>query len=525
MSDVTAQQADNQTLPATPEPVAPQPITQETIDDLRAKGDREGIDKAIEQITSPPKPVGDVPQSPADQEILVNKDQQATDDGKKKVFRTTVRGQPVEYDGPDNYFGMENFGRMKKSYVHAKEEAVFQKTQTREARETATAALQEKARVEQQLNDTQSKMKELEDRIAAISAAPPQPAAADIPPQPSSPEPSPVAQVEKPIPPKPLDIPADPSNWTEDDVKRNETYSKEVYDFHQKSAAYMGYITELAKRKPVQQAPVKTEIPVEYQNQVKSLSEQLNTVNQKLKQTEEDTAAEEAKKRNEAYWKTYDTFKDLHKEEFGGEDSYDISSGEMSTKTLEWTDNLAQALGAKLPLTPYNSQDPAWIEYEQQRLQHVNDYVDGKPETLKAVDGVESVQPPKGYKQYFNIVQVRQARDKLIQDGVFSTKSTLHDAWVKLKDNDGTFDSVFTKIQTDTQVDTANKIFDHLQDQQADNATTIPNNLQSSAPDSTQITVAERDRILGLPTDELARDPELKKKHTMILTGQLKVVA
>lgn len=526
MSDVTAQQAGKQTPDTPPEQVPPQPITQETLDELRNKGDREGLDKAIEQMISPKPKADTVPPSPADQEIQVNKDLPAAEKGKEKVFTTVVRGQEVEYPDPDNYFGFENFGKLKKSFVHAKEETKYQQKQTREAREAATAALQEKETIAKQLTDTQARMKSLEDQIAKLSSVPPPSQAPATPPASSQPPPPPLAKVEKPVPPKPLNIPADPGSWTEDDVRRNEEYQREVSDYHQKSAAYMEYLTELATRKQEQPPPVvKTDIPPEYANQVKSLSEQLKTVNEKLAETEKLSAAEETKRQNDAYWESIDTFKDQHKEEFGGENSYELSSEQMSTKCFEWSDNLAVALGAKQPYTPYNSQDPAWVEYERQRLAAINDYLDENPETLKTVEGIESAQPPKGYRQYYGILKLQQARDKLINDGILGQKATLHDTWLKIKDTDGTFDTVFSKVQADAKADTTKQIFDHLHDQQADHATTIPNTLQVPVPDDQKISVAERNRILSLTTEQLRNSPEDAKKHKLLLTGELEVTA
>lgn len=526
MSEGTAQVADNQTPAPPPAPVIPQPITKEYLDDLKAKGDTKGLNEAIDRMTNP-KPADVPPPPPADQEVQVNKDQQVVDQGKKKIFTTVVRGQEVEYPDSDNYFGYGDFGKMKKSFVHAKEDYKFQRKQAEGARQAAIAATQEKEKIEQQLIEAQKQMKDIENKLAAQPVVPPQPAVTATPPSaPPAPAQPPLTPVDKPIPPEPLNIPADPGNWVEDDIRKKEEYDRKVTAFHKNSAAYLDYVTELVNRKQVQQPPViKSEIPAEYKNQVKNLSEQLNMVTQKLKKSEEESAAEEAKRHDDAFWNSISNFKDQHKTEFGGEDSFDVPPKDMSKQTLEWTDSLAQTLGAKQPYKPYNTQDPEWIDYENRRLQAVNDYLDEKPETLKAVEGVAAAQPPKGYKKYYGILKVRQLRDQYIQNGILGSNATLHDAWVKMKDGDGTFDTVFSKIQTDAQVDTANQIFDHLQNQQAEHATTIPNEFQSPVPDSAKISKGDRDRILGLTTEQLLANPEDKKRHDMLLAGQLEIVA
>ncbi len=469
-------------------------ITAEYLDELKANRDTDGINKAIEQMTNPG----------ATEEPVVE-DQPVTDDIKQpgedvveaaeiqapsvRKFETTVKGEKIEWDDDDHFLGYGSVGRVKKALIHKDYEIKSQKERAEKIRADAEAAVKRQLELEAQL-------KELNEKLGKQDA--PEPKQIEVPTQPSQ-------KIAKPVAPVEPDLPEDPMDWDKEARLANKKYKQERAEYEKQRDEYF---ESLVASKP---APTRNKELDDLRERV----QKAEAIAKELADKSKTEAAEQARlsreKENNDYWKSLDKFRSDHKE-YGDPEAKDILS--IHGGILSWMDNLTSHFGVKKPYTPFDPQNPEWINYKREESDLVNRFLSDDPDLVKEIGSDKALMPPEGHGEYYDLLKLIQFKDKMVSEGELNEKASLHTAYLLKMDKDGTMNEGIKNIQVSAAQNANKNVLDALAGDFANNATQLPNEDSAGVP---ALTREDEVRILSMSVADLQKDPRLMKQHSEIL--------
>lgn len=517
-------------VPAEPEPVIE--VTSEVLNKLRQDGNTEDLaaaTKVLEDaanqpeqgLTEPPTPASDQPVTPVVPDPGVQQPGQpaAEKPAEVKQFVTDVRGTQISVPDPDNYLGYENFGRMKKGLVHAKQETEYQVGLTDDARTAAETAVRAQLEAE-------NKVKEIQAKLDTFQSQPsPQPAAV-LPALPVTPEPAPVVPplaavsepIEKPVVPQRPKVSVSQIDWDDDDKAAMESYNDQMTDYNEK---FVDYVSSMAAQKP---APQPAAIPQEVLDELKSTKDTLAEIKTSFDTQKQTNAVVEQQAKTDAYWDNIDTFRSKNKAEFG-DPAETRKILKIHQDVTAWTDNLALALGGKKPFSLFDPHNPDWQNYELFKRNAVNQYLSDDPTVLQRVEGLEAAKPPAEYKEYYKVLDVINYSNTQKESNILGVASSLDDAYLHKMHTSGAIPAGIEASNVAAAGAGAQAAIDTLMDRQANAATNLPNDLQGGGGGRLQLSDDKKHEIMNMsPLALKAAGPEVIAQHTA-LTKELEAAA
>jgi hypothetical protein len=478
----------------------PQAITHETLEELRLKGDSEGINKAIEQITrkieGEPAPEQTVAKSQnQDETEAAKKNEDAGNEDEHKVpakkFETFVKGQKIEYDDDDGWLQYGSPGRVKKALIHKEEEIKRQREIQKKTREDVEAAVRRQLELE-------AKLKEYETNFRKQPQQPTQ--------HEQRVEQKPVANVDRPSPPVEPDLPDSNLDWDDSHHAANKKYKAEKAAYENKRDEYY---ESLLQQRPQQSDNKELQELRERLNKTEQVARDLADKNKKESAEQERRRAENE---NKEYWVSLDKFRSDHKD-YGDPETKDILS--IHSGILGWMGNLTSHFGVQKPYTPFDPTNKDWIDYKVEEADLVNRFLSDDPDIVRQVESDKTLVPPEGYKEYYDLLNLIQFKNKMVSDGELKENASLHTAWVLKADKDGTLNEGIQNIQKNAIKDASKNVIDVLTDNFANNATRLPND---DSKGNAVLSIDEERKILSeVSLSELRKDPKLMKMHSDIL--------
>lgn len=445
-------------------------ITPASLDEMKANMDSDGLKKAIERISAG--------QTKAVETPVKVEDDALEEKGEPKKFVTEVRGKEIAVGDDDNYLGYGKFGRMKKAFVHNREEVKHSYSLIEEAKKAAQEAVKAKLEAEE-------KLKELE------AAKPPvtplkveEPKALSVPVVPEYPE----------------ALPASSVDW---DEGHQELYKRYRSDKNKYDADFSEYVANLKGAGISKEAETRL---AEAEAKIAELNAEKEKGDTRLKQEEIDNL-------NKDYWSNLDSFRNKHKGEFGDSEKTKIT--DLHDGVVKWIEKFVGAHGIQKPYTPQTTDAPEWIEYRNSEAEIVNKFLSDDPDTVKIAENSEALKPPEGYEEYYRLLNLMQYKEDLVKSGELSEKASLHSAWLIKADKEGYLDKGIGDIQKNAVANAADAVLNTLQKEHKENAINLPNDqFQNPAAATTK---ADIERILKLSPFELQANPELRALHSKLI--------
>ncbi len=501
--EVTTDQTPDQT---------PEPITPESLNEMVLNRDTEGLAKATEaleqsvqpaeQSFAPPTPAPDqqdVSDPTPDTKVDPQADAQSAEPT-AKFFKTNFRGEEVSVPDDDTYLGQKSFGHLKKGFVHAQQDVKLHREEAQKSRVVAEHAVRARVALEAQVKELKGRLGNAQP--AAPTTPTPQPASSTPPPVP---QPAPVAPLVAPEAPDYPDLPSNTIDWSEE-------HHREFKEYHNKLKAHQGSMVSYVDQR-VERAvqPTTGQLAPEVQADIDAIKAENAKFKERFDKQDQSVAAQEQEIETSNYWNSVEAIRRKHPSEFGDPESAPIQT--LHKSVVDWTHNLAAALGAQKPYVAYNPQNNEWKEYDRARSTIVNAYRKNDPEILKKAEGVN---PPSGWEQYYQTSDLIAYRGQLVSEGILGEKASLQDAWVHKFEKDGNFEKGIESVQRETQESTASNIIEVMTDQQANSAHTISND-HAGAQANTGLSVEQEKALLATPPQELMNDPAKYSLHQQVV--------
>lgn len=488
--DQNAQVLD-QTPPAT-EPVEPQPIDAgkflEELSEATRRGDADTVRRLTEQAGGEPAaPAAPAPAAGAP-------DPAAPPADVKKKFNVKYRGQPLEVDDPDHYLGHNNIGALKRHTILQEQRRKDLEVEFKSTMERLTSASGETENIKRERDEMKRQLEELR-RTPAPAAPAPAPAQTPV--------------EEDLVPPALPDLPEDALEYTDGDRKAYNKFLKDQAAFNLKIVA--------ARNRP--SAPVAATASPEFEALRAENAKLIRESEERARRDRESEAAETKRQQDEAVrasaeatWKVGSDFQALHK---------DLATAkplqELHTEVVEWMDRVAEANGVIPP--SFTATQVERNSYEQQRSLVVGAYLTGDKSVLESSEGIT---PPKEYRHYFDIADLYAYRTKMIEKGLVTPRTSLHQVWLYKVDQEGSLDQATTQLAADATRRGVNSALSAVSGAQRDFATNLPARA-SAPPPETVGTPSDEAKLLELAGSvegmrQIYADPELKAKYTAFMS-------
>lgn len=373
-------------------------------------------------------------------EPVIEKKPDTVEDDKK--FSVYWQGQKVEREDKNNLLGYNNTGELKAALI--------------------------KAQLQLQQHDTErssltERLRDAEQKIVASS----QPKPVQPPVQRHAVQQPIIGSVTKPIPPiRPNLTTNDPSLYTEDDIKSLDAYSKATDSFNRKMVDYLTWI----ESRPAQQSEsMKSEM-----GQIKAKIDELDSERQTL-QAERKRLQEE--KADMDHWNQFKVFQDRHK-------TFQTSMPvkELNAAMNKWMDNIAAANGVK-SISEGNN------DFYNQRAQIVTKYLNNDAQVLVNAQGIK---PPEDHATFFRLFELYHALNKYRENTVLGKNATLHDAYMRMKDDAGEIDEDLNTIRVNERTKAAEQFANGVQELQ-NHAVNIDPKQSSGGPDINELGITSSD--------------------------------
>lgn len=415
----------------------------------------------------------------------------------RKYYDFSYRNSEAQLDDQDGHLGFKTPEGMKKALAHKTMWISDVETERDEARNRASDEIRKREEAERKATELQAKIDAM--GTAAPSAAPSAPAPAPAPAAPPvQPEPSLVVP-DAPVRPE---LPADPSDWSNEDAVAFTKWQNDLTDYTTKMT---GTVSQLVTRPTEAQLEVPeqlTQAISEMQNQIKTVTESMSTMIQERAQLAQERASE-------AYWNSSRDFQRRHTKEFGT----DKDIREVHKDCQQWMRRVAEANGVTLP---YNPTDEDNRKYTIDRLALVGSYLANDPQV---VANCQAFNPPDGYQQYFKMGDLLAARKEYIAQGLLGSNASLQDAWVLQQDKNGTLDQGIQNVEVAAQARGAEAALRSQTDHQQQDAVTIPPEAAQQGLAEEGWTQQEIIEALNASGDELARNPQLRARKAKIMAS------
>ena len=459
-------------------------LTPENIHEFRREGSRDKIRAII--ASAKEKEVSEIPERKPVEKKEAAPDPKSTEE-KKRVWSTRYKGKDATLPDDDGYLGLKDFGGLKKK-------AAFNLLRINDLEKELTETRQQL----QSHGNTASEAQALRDEVtrlkAEIETVKKSPASA----APAAKTTAPEADIgEPPVAPEKEFDPMD-----DESIK---AWGK----FNRESAVYMKKMTDLIKSGGTLTREQKAELTPEARQEIDALKTELAQYKDMHTEFKNAKTQNETEKAFTAFWDRLSTFQMQHKD-------YATKSPlrEIEPKFLKFSDDLAEANGIVKPLTAYNRKDPAWQKFEADSAALVDKYIEGD-EAVK--QNSDNLTPPEDFETFLRTINLSKKRDDYIAQGRLNKNSTLDDAWhLDLKDS-GRFEELVTSIEKDATTKGVKSTVEAMKNVQREYATTIPPDQGGQEIVPGVNSVEEAQTILKSTPQELAADPELRKKHKALL--------
>jgi hypothetical protein len=490
--------------------------TEADINQMRERGDHEGVRKAVEQLTRISQ--GEEPQQQVPDAGTPPDDTAGEQPAAKKSFDIKFRGSDKSFDDSDGYLGSGDFGKMKKELAHNRaklsdvEEQLFKGNQLLDANAQRLRSFQEQSEASgARVKELELRVRELEVENASLKS---QGNGRHPDPQPQQPQHS-IPEI--PEPPVRPELPEDPFDWTPEQRTQNAEYRKKR-DGHDKTIAEIMRKLVKGGLTPQQQpsVPQQPKAPQQQQPQAQAprqsqpqagLPDDVKEAVEFVKKHKQQAASDQAQKNKDAYWNGFRSFQDKHKEL-----ATSIDIEELNNNVLRWMDKLAYANGIDLKA---GASDAERSQYEIAKKQLAYKYANGD---AQVVANAEACPAPAGYDVYVRLSNLEKLRRKITKDDV-AMSDGLHLAWLKSYSEKG-MDEDLHRLESQASARGASGVIGALEKHQREHAVTLPNNLPSAPPSmgaASSITSQEIERLLNLSPLEIASSPELAEKRRTIL--------
>jgi len=405
----------------------------------------------------------------------------------KKFYDFSFRGAPTQMTDSDGFLGYGSMEGMKKALAHRTLFLNDMQDDRNNAHSRASEEARKRAEIEKEASDLRSK-------IAAFSGVAP-----GTPPPIVAPAAE--AQFDVPVAPTPPDIPADPSDWSDEDASADKAWRTATSEYNTKMAAVVARL--------ITRPPTTAGISPEIAQQIADIKAQLAATTEVISQTAAERAALASEKKAVAYWSGIKKFSDRHAD-YSMPDAPDA----VDKSVKAWMDQLAYANGVTLPYAP-TQEDVK--KYENDKLNLVGSYLENDPQV---VERGSAFTPPDGYKAYFALGDLHRTHAEYIQAGVLGQNSTIEDAWLRKQHLDGGFDTSVASLEVTAQARGVDNALQSLAEHQAGDAVTIPNDSAAGQGHADAgWTQAEIIEALSATADVLAANPQLRAKRAKIMAS------
>lgn len=486
----------------------PRVYTEADIIQLRKSGDREGLAKAVEQLTRQAQGELPLPQEPDAGQTpdgQIQEGEQPQEQGQKKTFDIRFRGMEVSYDDSDGYLGAGDFGKMKKELAHNRAKLGDVEEQLSKHSGMYEGQLQKFRSLQEQKEAAEAKAKTLEARVSELEKGL-QKAQESRAPKPDAPQ----KQAEIPEPPERPDLDEDPMMWSDEDKAAHKKYRAD-------RSAYDKKINELLRKAvsgqlSVQQKPASESRPASpAPSQAQQLPPEVQEAVEYFKKARQGEQAQAVTAQQKAYW---DSFRDFQGKHNDFKTPTDIE--ELNRNVLQWMDKLAYANG--FDLKP-GATDSEKANYDRAKRQLAYKYATGDAQVLANSEGCPA---PDGYDTYVKLANLDKVRKDLINRGVLGNNAGLHETWLYHYSDSGMNDDI-RNLEASAVQRGASGAISALQKNQQQYARNIPNNAAGGgappAPVSSQNGVSpdEIKQLLSLTPIQLAQKPELAERRRQVL--------
>lgn len=441
--------------PTPSEPVAdPGPITLDEVDAAFATKDPEKIEEARKRIyegnltpSGDPVPTAD-PASP-----------DPTGDA-KKLFEVHYQNTKHEVADENGLLGYKTTGHLKSAYVKANLRAEALERQALEAR---SYGQQQAAAAKEWENKYRSAQQTAPVAPPSAPGTPPAPAAAP-PAAPAAPV-APALPSEPPLTPTyPVLSSSDPTDYSEDDIAKIAEYNTQMAEYSTKrqefDASTSAYLQYLATNPPVSS----TASP-ELQQELAALRAHKEKSEGVLSKIEQDEAARVAREEKKSHWERFNSFQNKHKDLFGTTKHIE----EVHNDVSKWMDKLAvEGYGLTKPIDETGEEYATW---SKARLKIVGAYLNENPDALQKAEGIE---PPDGYKTYFQLADLNRQHRSLVEQKTLGQNSSLEDAYLFGMKSSGALDEQLNDLRTNERIAAAEATAAALE-AAGQHATPIPN--------------------------------------------------
>ncbi|MFH1738209.1 MAG: hypothetical protein ABIH23_04320 [bacterium] len=435
-----------ETVTAVEEP----PVTPDEIESARSRGDSAALEKIEERITKrgrpkkETKPEGEVaPKADASPEPQAKPDETGGD----RKFKVPFKGREIVEDDSDTYLGYKNHGALKRNTILFRE-------RLREAQEEAESLRRQYDSRVREGESTKAELeklrKEYADSLAKLKSA-----SAPVPPQPAQ---APAASPAELKPPeKPTFSSTNRQLWEDEDWAKLEKYEEDREK----------YLIESVTRR-------NTANP-DFDALKKELAEMKEASKRLVEEREAERArmaAEEQRRQQEsAANKIWDDFSEF-------QSSYEDFKTPKKLRELDadvkaWMNDVARANGVVMPLGG-TVQDLS--NFEAARGNLIARYINGDSAVLKSAEGID---PPEGYKTYFQLADVWKRKSELVNAGRLGGGASLEDAYLIMLKETGKLDKGAESIERDAMQRGQQSTLDAIGKTNSQYAKNLPN--QSTA--------------------------------------------
>lgn len=222
-----------------------------------------------------------------------------------------------------------------------------------------------------------------------------------------------------------------------------------------------------------------------------------------VEKQKEEAAQKQAQLDDDLYWNEIEEFRITHPE---------FKKCKVPIKQLHkdvdlWKTRLANTAGYSLPLSPSEAEVQSF-DATKQKL--AKDFENGD-ETLINM----GVAQPEGIQEYYSLANLEQKKSELIEQQILAPKANLENAWVQTNHSSGSLEQGIDQLEVEARKRGANSILNVMENQQANNAATIPNSANQQGPVGGDdglggMTKAQINDILATSPTDLLANPERK---------------
>jgi len=328
---------------------------------------------------------------------------------------------------------------------------------------------------ESEIEKTRARIAELEAKVLAPKEVP----VKDVKPVASD-------DVKRPSRPIKPEVGVDPVYWTPEEEESMKKYQADTEQYHIDIDNYLGYLTEKVSTDP-----------------------RFDKYDKLIEEREKEQQSRQAQLDEEAYWNNIEKFRNTHSEL----KQYRGTVQELHKDVHVWMTRLANASGFSLPLSPTQED---LQQFENTKLNLAERFDRGEQALIDL-----GVQPPTGYKEYYELGDLEKTRLDLIQQGIFGANSDLQAAFLYSKDISGELDKGISNVELEARKRGAQSVMSVMESNQANNANTIPNseNQHRDGVSDVNLSLEEKLQILQTPQSQLLTNPELKRKFDAIVAS------